>query len=34
MSIWVKGIKWWKYCIHPNEWNVGKNEGIAYTPLS
>jgi hypothetical protein len=20
--------------MHPNEWTVGKNEGIAYTPLS
>ncbi len=30
-SISIKGIKQWKYCIHPNEWTVGKNEGIAYT---
>jgi len=30
----IKGIKWWKYCMQPNEWTVGKNEGIAYTPLS
>jgi len=22
------------HVMHPNEWTVGKNEGIAYTPLS
>jgi hypothetical protein len=30
----IKGIKPWKYYMHPNEGIVGKNEGIAYTPLN
>jgi hypothetical protein len=23
----IKGIKWWRYCMHPNEWIAGKKWG-------